>query len=373
MPGHRALWSRADSFLTFASRYPTFIDVSLQEDKTSSAQEVLVLDAEIAVLKAVENVLLEAGLSVTAVATLAHARDQVLNRFFSVVLCDMDTPSLEGAVEFIRFVRDRSPLTAVIAMSRRTSFDVVASAFRAGATDVIPENKHSVIPLRERVCQAARDVQTTISRDQLMSELADANDELIRKLMELSGRATELEDKLLARDGEPSSSASRLGAIHLLVVDDRTDLVEALEKALPDEQGWRLQHAMSGGEALDIASQTPPQVVVAKEALPDLTGSMVVKTIKATAPGVVALLFAPPSDGRVGEIKLMDQSRLHTLIPRFSTPDDLVAQLSEVRSALVRKARERRYVKIFQTQYLEILQRCHRLRKQIDALTNKDK
>jgi DNA-binding NtrC family response regulator len=347
--------------------------VSLQEDKSSSAQEVLVLDAEIGVLKAVENVLLEAGLSVTAVATPAHARDQVLNRFFSVVLCDLDTPSLEGAVEFIRYVRDRSPMTAVIAMSRRTTFDIVASAFRAGAVDVIPENKQSVIPLRERVCKAARDVQSALCRDQLLSDLADTNDELVRKLMDLSGRATELEDRLQNREGEPSSSASRLGTIHLLVVDDRSDLVEALQNSLPDEHGWRLQHALSGGEALDIASQTPPQVVVAKEALPDLTGSMVAKTIKATAPGVVTLLFVPPSEGREGEIKVMDQSRLHTLIPRFTSPADLVAQLSEVRAALVRKAREKRYVKVFQTQYLEILQRCHRLRRQLDAVLNKDK
>jgi len=47
------------------------------------------------------------------------------------------------------------------------------------------------------------------------------------------------------------------------------------------DKGWRVQHAQSGGEALDIATQIPPHVVVAKESLPDLTGSMVVKTIKA--------------------------------------------------------------------------------------------
>jgi hypothetical protein len=38
-----------------------------------------------------------------------------------------------------------------------------------------------------------------------------------------------------------------------------------------------------------------------------------------------------------------------------------------------RKVRERRHVKIFQTQYLEILQRCHRLQKQLEALMNEKK
>jgi len=336
---------------------------------------VLVLDAEVDVLRGVEKVLLEAGLTVTALTSPERARDQVSNRFFSVVLCDLETPSLDGAIDFIRFVRDKSPLTAAIAMSRRTNFEVVAPAFRAGAADVMPEyrNSDSVLSLRDRVLRAARDVQTALGRDQLLTEFADANDELVRKLMDLSGRATALEDKLVASEREPSSSANRLGALHLLVVDDQSDLVAVLAKALPADKGWRLQHAHSGGEALDIATQTPPQVLVAKESLPDLTGSMVIKTIQASVPGLVAMLFLPPTAGRESEAKVVDQSRLRTLIPRFGSAVDLVAQLFEVRDALHRKARERRHVKIFQNQYLEILQRCHRLQQQLEALLNEKK
>ena len=359
--------------MTFARVSPRVMGVTAQEAQTSSVQEVLVLDAEVNVLRAVESVLGEAGLTVTALASPERAVDQVLNRFFSVVLCDLDTPSLAGAIDFIRLVRDKSPLTVVIAMSRRTSFDVVAPAFRAGAADVMPENRDSVLALRDRVVKAARDVQSALGRDQLLAEFAEVNDELVRKLMELSGRATEFEDKLLASDREQSSAAGYLGALHLLVVDDQPDLVAALEKALPADKGWRLQHAQSGGEALDSATQTPPQILVAKEMLPDLTGSMVVKTIKASVPSLVALLFVPPTDRQEGEIKMVDQSRLHTLIPRFRSAADLVSQLSEVRDALHRKARERRHVKIFQTQYLEILQRCHRLQQQLEALLSEKK
>ena len=347
--------------------------MTVQEAKLSSAQEVLVLDAEVNVLKGVESVLLEAGLTVTALVLPERARDQILNRFFSVVLCDLDTPSLDGAIDFIRFVRDKSPLTVVIAMSRRTSFDVVAPAFRAGAADVMPENRDSVLALRDRVLRAARDVQSALGRDQLLGEFAETNDDLVRKLMALSARATELEDKLLSTDGEQSSAVSRLGALHLLVVDDQPDLVAALAKALPGDKGWRLQHAQSGGEALDIATQIPPQILVARESLPDLTGSMVVKTIKASVPGLVAMLFVPPTGAKDGEVKMVDQSRLHTLIPRFRSAADLVAQLSDVRDALQRQARERRYVKIFQTQYLELLQRCQRLQKQLESLGTEKK
>jgi len=88
---------------------------------------------------------------------------------------------------------------------------VVAPAFRAGAADVMPENRDSVLSLRDRVVRAARDVQTALGRDHLLSEFADVNDDLVRKLMELSGRATELEDKLLASDRESSSSGQSVG------------------------------------------------------------------------------------------------------------------------------------------------------------------
>jgi hypothetical protein len=57
------------------------------------------------------------------------------------------------------------------------------------------------------------------------------------------------------------------------------------------------------------------------------------------------------------------------LLPQFVAPSELIAQLTEVREALTRKARERRHVKIFQTQHMEVLQKCHRLKLEVDKLT----
>jgi hypothetical protein len=100
---------------------------------------------------------------------------------------------------------------------------------------------------------------------------------------------------------------------------------------------------------------------------------MVVKTIKASVPSLIAMVFAPPAPGHAGEVRIADQSRLHVLLPQFVAPNELVVQLAEVREALARKAKERRYVKIFQTQNTEILEKCNRLKQQADALTGKAK
>ena len=338
------------------------------DSQSEPGQEILVLDADESVRKGADRLLREAGLSVTILADIERAKDQIANRFFPVVLADLDTPTQNAAIDLIKFVHERSRQTAVIVMSRRIGFDAVAPVFRAGATDVIPKAREYVHDLRERVVKAAADVKAAMGREQLLVELVDLNEDLLRKMMALSRQATDAEDKLLSREGGLSSSASGLGVLNLLLVDDDAAMANAFEKELTEEKGWRLRHVQSGGEALDSATQVPPTVLVAKENLPDLTGSMVVNTIKASVPSLVAMVFAPPTPGHAGEVRISDQSRLHVLLPQFVAPNELIAQLTEVREALRRKSRERRYVKIFQTQYMQVLQKCHRLKQEVDKL-----
>ena len=342
--------------------------VDSSDNPSGSGQDILVLDADENVRKGADRLLRAAGFAVTIMSDSERAKDQIANRFFPVVLTDLDTPTPNAGIDLVKFVHERSPQTAVIVMSRRIGFDAVAPVFRAGATDVIPKAREYVNDLRERVVRAAADVKAAMGREQLLVELVDLNEELLRKMMALSRQATDAEDKLLSREGGLSSSASGLGALNLLLVDDDAALANAFEKELTEEKGWRLRHVQSGGEALDSATQVPPTVLVAKENLPDLTGSMVVNTIKASVPSLVAMVFAPPTPGHAGEVKISDHSRLHVLLPNFVAANELIAQLKEVREALTRKSRERRYVKIFQTQYMEVLQKCHRLKQEVDKI-----
>jgi DNA-binding NtrC family response regulator len=345
--------------------------VTASDSQPETGQEVLVLDADETVRKGAERLLREAGLAVTILSDIDRARDQITNRFFPVILVDLDTPKLNSGIELIKFVRERSALTAVIVMSRRIGFDAIAPVFRAGATDVIPKAREYVRDLREIVLKAAADVRAARSREQLLTELIDLNEDLLRKMMVLSRQATEAEDKLMSREGGLSSSATGLAALNLLLVDDDPTLAKALEKELTEDKGWHMRHVQTGGEALDSASQVPPTVLVAKENLPDLTGTMVVRTIKASVPSLVAMVFAPPSPGQAGELRIADQSRMHVLLPQFIAPTELITQLVEVREALSRKTKERRYGKIFQNQFMDVLQKCHKLKQEVDNLGGK--
>ena len=83
---------------------------------------------------------------------------------------------------------------------------------------------------------------------------------------------------------------------------------------------------------------------------------MLIKTVKATSPDLVALVFRPPGAGGAGEVRMVEASQVVTLIPAYSDPDQLVEALQEVREALRRKARERRYMAVFRKQHSELPQ-----------------
>lgn len=330
-------------------------------------QEVLVVDGDRNVLKGLERLLTGAGLMVTSLTDPARARDQVEKRFIPVMLCDLDTPEPGAGVDLVRFAREKSPLTAVIVMTARKGFEVVAPAFRAGATDVIPKTQDAVPYLRERVMKAAVEVRSATTREKLLAEVAETHEEFLKRMMDLSRQVTDLEDKLLSREGDTSSTASALTVVNVLLVDDEPALNAVLSKELPADKGWRLRYAQSGGEALDMASQNRPNILVVNETLPDLPSTMIIKSIKTGSPDAVVLIFVPPRDGGHGEVKMVDSSRLLTLIPSFSAPDQLVGSLLEVREGLRQKVKERRYLQNFRKQHLEFIQKYNHLKTRLQG------
>lgn len=339
--------------------------MSEPEAEGPAGQEVLVVDTDRTVLRGLERVLGDAGIQVSTSSDPARARDQIANRFIPIVLCDLDTPHTGAAIDFVKFVREKSPLTKVMVMTSRKSFDAVAPVFRAGAADVIPKEPDAIAYLRDRVLAASADIHAASMREDLLQEVSEVHDEFLKKMMELSRQVTDLEDKVLSRDGSGSTAGAGLGVINVLLVDDEPVLKAVLERDLPADRGWRIRYAQSGGEALDVATQIVPQVLVVKELLPDLTGSMVVKTIKSNAPDAVALLFDPPNDDHSGEVRILEASRLWTPIPSFAQPEQLVGALEQVREALKQKARERRYLQAFRKQHLEFLKKYNAVKQRL--------
>ena len=131
----------------------------------AAGQEVLVVDADDQVVKGLDKLLTKVGLIVTGTNDPIRARDQLLNKFFAVALVDADTPTPGAGIELLQFARDKSPLTSVVVMTARKSYDVALKAFRAGATDVVLKEPDVVPYLRERVIEAAGEIKGTADRN----------------------------------------------------------------------------------------------------------------------------------------------------------------------------------------------------------------
>ncbi|HSS39730.1 MAG TPA: response regulator [Polyangia bacterium] len=328
----------------------------------AAGQEVLVVDADDQVVKGLDKLLTKVGLIVTGTNDPIRARDQLLNKFFAVALVDADTPTPGAGIELLQFARDKSPLTSVVVMTARKSYDVAVKAFRAGATDVVLKEPDIVPYLRERVIEAAGEIKGTADRNILLEEVADTHEDFLRRLREVTRELIDVEDRLAGRQAEDVSDAN----VNVVVVDDDPAALSKLEEALTPAQGWLFRAALTGGEALDVVTQTRPQIVLVKEDLPDLPGSMVVNTVKASAPEAVTLLYTPPGkSGRAGEVKMVDATRVMSLIGSYTDPTQLVVPLGEIREALKQKAHERRYLQAFRQRHLEFLQRYNALKQRL--------
>ena len=199
------------------------------------------MDGNADVLRRLEQLFIEAGFHVTAISDADRARDQLTNRFFAIVLLDLDTPRPLGgprAAAVRQAVARRC--SALIVLSARRSFEAVASAFRAGATDVIPKTEEALPYLRDRVRAAARDFKAAQNRERLLARSARCTTQFLQEMMALSRQVTDLEDKLLRGDGEASTTLGR-PRLELLVVDDQPTLSAHLAAGAPGEKGWHLR------------------------------------------------------------------------------------------------------------------------------------
>jgi len=342
----------------------------------AAGQEILVVDADDQVIKGLDRLLTRVGLIVTGTHDPVRARDQLLNKFYAVALVDADTPTPGGGIELLQFARDKSPLTSVVIMTSRKSYETAVKAFRAGAADVVLKEPDVVPYLRERVVEAATDIKATADRNSLLEEVAETHEEFLRRLRDAARESLDLEDRASGRTQSDASDGDAHGAISVVLVDDDQQALAKLEAVLTTAAGWQFRSALTGGEALDVVSQTRPHIVMVKEDLPDLPGSMVVHTVKSSAPDAVTLLYTPPGrSGRAGEVKLADSGGAMNTIATYSEPGQLVGPLGEIREALRQKSKERRYLQAFRQRHFEFLQRYNgikqRLKEELDRRKKK--
>ena len=268
--------------------------------------------------------------------------------------------------DLLRFFRDKAPLTAVVMMTARKSFDLGVSGFRLGAADVVVKEPATVPYLVERTTGLAADLRATNDRNALLDEASQIHEEFLRRMRDLDRTRLDLEDRVLGREAEELSGATE--SCDVLVVDDDQKTLSELRATFGEADGWRFAGAHSGGEALDAAPRLHPQIVLVKDTLPDLPGKMVVKSIKEGEPDAVTLLYTPPEgDATTGGVSMIEGSRIMELVTDYADVRQLIPAFKEIREGVRQKGKERRYLLAFRQSQYEFLRRYNSLRQRIRA------
>jgi len=342
--------------------------VAVSDDNSSNddAHEILVVDADTTVQQGLVGLLKKSNLIVTTTADPERGRDQLINKFYAAALVDVDTPKPDGGLEFLAFARASSPQTAIILMSARKSFDLAVAAFRGGATDIVLKHPDHVGYLRDQVLKATREMRVENENKAVLEEVSEMHESFLSRMRDLSRQKQDLEEQLLGRE----DTAVRNEAMRVVLVDEDRTAAQQFSSLISPENGWELHVAVGGGEALDLAAQVRPHLVLVKENLPDLPGSMVVKSLKQTVPDAVTLLFTPPSSSHPGELKLVEGSRLMLLVPQFTSTADFSGPLSEIREGIKKKVKERRYLQSFRQGNMEFLRKYTYLKRRLEKVLN---
>lgn len=340
--------------------------VASEPTNIAAGQEVLVVDKDDKVARGLQTLLARLGLVVTVTSDPVRARDLLINKFFTVALFDVDTPTVAGGLDLLKFAREKSPLTTVIVMTARKAFDIGVAGFRGGAADVVVKEPDTVPYLKDRVLAAATELMTLSDRNTLLEEVSEVHEEFLRRMRDLSRQRLDMEDRLLGREETQTGGPGDVCSV--LLVNDDLDAGAQLAAAFPKEKGWDVTVAQSGGESMDLANQLRPQIVLVKDPLPDLPARMVVNTVKTSAPDAVAILYQPPTRaGTAGEVKMVEGNRVIVLVAAYRSPDQLVAPMTEIREGIRQKLKERRYLQAFRQSNLDFLQRYNSIRQKIQV------
>jgi DNA-binding NtrC family response regulator len=325
--------------------------------------EVLVLDGDQRVHAGIEQLLSEAQLHVTCVATSDQALAAVARQFFSVVLIDIDTPNPSNGIDTIRAIKQASPTSMVIAMTPRRSYDDAVEAVRAGAIDLILKAPESVAYLKDRVLDAAGRSVGKREVDSVLTDVRGVHEEFLKRFMETERRAIDLADKAAGKDPKRTI---QLDELRVLVVDEVDDFVSGMTELAP--AGYTFIHATSGGEGLDRISSGLFHYAMVAEDISDLPATTIARTIRNQHPDTVVLTFLGPADN--GRVELVEQAGTRTLVSPFNDVKLLVDRLDQLAEAWRVKARERRYTQAFRERHYDFLRRYVELKTKIERAIN---
>ncbi|MGO9312147.1 MAG: response regulator [Syntrophobacteraceae bacterium] len=122
----------------------------------------------------------------------------------------------------------------------------------------------------------------------------------------------------------------------VLLVEDDASLKRSLEKFL-DRAGYAYDSCSTANQALNLAQNVPPHVVILEYHLPDANGPSLIEKLKLIAPETVAIVLSEYDFQAIA--KDLDRVQIETFLKK---PFDLVDFEAALHSAYTRPANSRK-------------------------------
>jgi DNA-binding NtrC family response regulator len=298
----------------------------------------------------------QAGYVCSTAKSMDEARSVIQQKFFPAAIVDLDFCSLNGGLDLIRFIREKSRPTRVVLLTGRRTFEAAVEALRLGVVDIINKQPDQVSRLTKSVTTSIDHYSVSDKDSQLLREVQTVIDGAIQIMMGMSR-------KIYEDESSSSSTGPTMKPTILLVDEDQKFLQEIAQLVV--EKAWDVSIEMSGGAGLDKATTYSFQIVAVCNQLIDLPGQTLIKSIQAQQPKVVGLLY---SGAGAGYIDRYEAGKAVTSDKPFTGASHLVEKLSLVTDELATMQQERRYLRAFRNEHGEFLKRYAELKIHIDSL-----
>lgn len=319
----------------------------------SAGSELLIVDGVQRDREGLRKFFDERGFVCTAVGDGASARQLVQQKFFPVALVALDLEQPDAGLDLIREIRQKSRQTAVILLAGRKTYEAAVQALRMGVVDVVSKTQADVAHLAQVVTLADERFKSA-QGDDLYREIRSVLDESFKVMLAMS-RKIYAHLSMAAAPLRPS----------VMIIDGESDFLRDLAP-LVQSTGWDLTAEMTGGSGLDRGMSLKLDIVAVRNELPDLPGSMVLRSIQAQRGEVLGLLYSA-ADGS-GRIERVEQGQTEETERPFGGAGHLVERIQALAEELGTRAQERRYIQAFRADHEDYLRRYAELKLKIDRL-----
>ncbi|MBN2724570.1 MAG: hypothetical protein JXR95_10915 [Deltaproteobacteria bacterium] len=312
----------------------------------------------------------------------SQVEELLYEKFFSVVIIDLDALSENGGLDTVVKVKEKSPGSFVIlAVGRKCSPKRIVKAYTNGCDECVLTNKVENNFLAARVIQYATQKRYQDERDVLLQSILKIHHKFFKNLMALHIRVMDLEENL-----SPSSLAEDYVDFKILVVETASELYPVLRSEFPQERGWSISNASLGSEVLSSIGDLEVDFALVNSNLPDLPGTTVANALKTNFPNSHCYVFdnVPGESGPLdifeiesvqgtqreghftpSDAKLLDLRKKHL---SFSTRKMMFEHLLQYRDEVAMANRKKHYSQTFKAQHFDFINEYTKIRNRIEKI-----